>query len=182
MSQTRAAGAIVRAWWPWLLLSAAVVVADQSSKAMVESALHVGEQRAVTGFFSIVLAHNAGAAFSLLAEASGWQRYLFTLIALAAVALFVWLLRRGGDRLYCAALALMLGGTVGNLLDRLTSGRVVDFLLLHDYLPFDGRLAARFDPFPAFNLADSALTVGVVLLFVDSLRPRRGDGQPGAHR
>lgn len=181
MSQARAAGAIARPWWRWLLLSAAVVAADQASKAMVESALHVGEQRAITGFFSIVLAHNAGAAFSLLAEASGWQRYLFTLIAVVAAVLFVGLLRRGGDRLYCLSLALMLGGTVGNLVDRLTLGRVVDFLLLHDYLPFDGRLAAQLDPFPAFNLADSALTAGVVLLLLDSFRPRRGT-ETGARR
>ena len=175
MSGMRTADAGVRLWWPWLLVSAAVIAADQLAKSMVESALHAGEQRAITGFLSVVLTYNAGAAFSFLADASGWQRYLFTAIALAAAALIVWLLRRGGNRLYCAALSLILGGALGNLWDRVTLGKVVDFLLVHDYLPFSGRLAARFDPFPAFNLADSALTVGVVLLILDSFRQRRTD-------
>lgn len=175
MSEKPIAGTGARLWWTWLLVSAAVVAADQLSKTMVESALHVGEQRALTGNFSIVLAYNAGAAFSFLADASGWQRYLFTALALAASALLVWLLGRGGDRVYSLALSLILGGALGNLWDRLTLGKVVDFLLVHDYLPFGGRLAARFDPFPAFNLADSALTVGVALLILDSLRHRHVD-------
>lgn len=175
MSEKPIAGTGARLWWTWLLVSAAVVAADQFSKTMVESALHVGEQRALTGNFSIVLTYNAGAAFSFLADASGWQRYLFTALALAASALIVWLLRRGGDRVYSLALSLILGGALGNLWDRLTLGKVVDFLLVHDYLPFGGRLAARFDPFPAFNLADSALTVGVALLILDSLRQHRVD-------
>ena len=175
MSEKPIAGTGARLWWTWLLVSAAVVAADQFSKTMVESALHVGEQRALTGNFSIVLTYNAGAAFSFLADASGWQRYLFAALALAASALIVWLLRRGGDRVYSLALSLILGGALGNLWDRLTLGKVVDFLLVHDYLPFGGRLAARFDPFPAFNLADSALTVGVALLILDSLRQHRVD-------
>jgi 4-hydroxy-3-methylbut-2-enyl diphosphate reductase len=137
-----------RRWWTWLLVSVAVIAADQLSKSLVESALRVGEQRALTANFSIVLAYNTGAAFSFLADASGWQRYLFTALALAASALMVWLLRRGGDRVYSLALSLILGGALGNLWDRLTLGKVVDFLLVHDYLPFGGGLAARFDPFP----------------------------------
>ena len=157
------------------MVSLAVIAADHLSKSWVESALHVGEQRSVTGNISIVLAYNAGAAFSFLADASGWQRYLFAAFAIAASALIVWLLRRGGDRLYCLGLSLILGGALGNLWDRLTLGKVVDFLLVHDYLPFGGRLAERFDPFPAFNLADSALTIGVALLLLDGFRQRRAD-------
>jgi signal peptidase II len=168
-------GTEARRWWLWLLVSAAVIAADQSSKAWVESALRVGEQRALTANFSIVLAYNSGAAFSFLADASGWQRYLFTAFAVAASALMVWLLRRGGGRVYSLALSLILGGALGNLWDRLTLGKVVDFLLVHDYLPFGGGLAARFDPFPAFNVADSALTVGVALLILDSFRQHRAD-------
>lgn len=177
MTVTRSAGA--RPWWLWLLLSAAVIAADQSSKAMIESALQVGEQRAVTGFFSIVLAYNAGAAFSFLGDASGWQRYLFGGFAIVASALLVWLLRKGGDRLYCVALSLILGGALGNLWDRVTLGKVVDFLLVHHYLPFGGTLAAMLDPFPAFNLADSAISVGAALLIVDSFRQRRVDRPAG---
>ncbi|HEX4524822.1 MAG TPA: signal peptidase II [Casimicrobiaceae bacterium] len=162
-------------WWTWLLVSAAVIAADQFTKSLVESALRVGEQRALTANFSIVLAYNSGAAFSFLADASGWQRYLFTAFAVAASVLMVWLLRRGGDRVYSLALSLILGGALGNLWDRLTLGKVVDFLLVHDYLPFGGGFAARFDPFPAFNVADSALTVGVALLILDSFRPHHAD-------
>jgi signal peptidase II len=91
--------------------------------------------------------------------------------ALAASALMIWLLRRGGDRVYSLALSLILGGALGNLWDRLTLGKVVDFLLVHDYLPFGGGLAARFDPFPAFNVTDSALPVGVALFILDQLSP-----------
>ncbi|MGH8800092.1 MAG: signal peptidase II [Casimicrobiaceae bacterium] len=178
MSGARGGGPGAQRWWLWLLLSAAVIAADQWSKSIVESALRAGEQHPVTAFFSIVLTYNTGAAFSFLADASGWQRYLFTALALAASALIVWLLRRGGGRVYCMALSLILGGALGNLCDRVTLGKVVDFLLVHDYLPFGGRLAARFDPFPAFNLADSALSVGVALLILDSFRQRRGDLPP----
>ncbi len=175
MNEIGSAGAVPRVWWAWLFVSAAVIAADQLTKSMVESALHLGEQRTVASFLSIVLTYNAGAAFSFLADASGWQRYLFSALALAASALIVWLLRRGGDRIYCLALSLILGGALGNLWVRVRLGKVVDFLLVHDYLPFGGRLAARFDPFPAFNLADSALTVGVALLLLDSFRQRRTD-------
>jgi signal peptidase II len=156
-----------------------VIAADQLTKSWVESALRLGERRAVTGNISIVLAYNAGAAFSFLADASGWQRYLFTAFALIAAALLVWLLARGGNRVYSLALSLILGGALGNLWDRLTLGKVVDFVLVHDYLPFGGALAARFDPFPAFNVADSALTAGVALLILDSFRHHRGDRAAG---
>ncbi len=157
-------------WWAWLLLSAAVIAADQLSKAAVLSSLHAGETRVVTPFFSLVLAFNAGAAFSFLGDASGWQRYLFSGFAVAAAGMIVWLLRRGGDRLYCAGLSLILGGALGNLWDRATLGRVVDFLLFHDYLPFRLALLEWMDPFPAFNVADSAITIGAAMLIIDAFR------------
>lgn len=167
-------------WWPWLLLSAAVIAADQLTKAAVLSTLHVGETRVVTRFFSLVLAFNAGAAFSFLGNASGWQRYLFSAFAVAAAGIIVWLLRRGGDPLYCAGLSLILGGALGNLWDRATLGRVVDFLLFHDYLPVRHALLEWLDPFPAFNVADSAITIGAAMLIIDAFRRR--STQPVAAR
>ncbi len=133
------------------------------------ASFHPGDQLALTPFASLVLAFNTGAAFSFLAGADGWQRWLFTAIALAAAVVIVWLLRRGGDRVYLAGLALILGGALGNLYDRLTIGTVVDFLLLH----------YRGWAWPAFNVADSAITVGAALLIVDSFRTRRRD-EPSA--
>jgi signal peptidase II len=164
-------------WWAWLLLSVLIIATDQLSKAAVLANLGVGDVKTITSFFSIVLAFNAGAAFSFLGDASGWQRYLFSGIAVCAAGLLIWMLRRGGSRIYCAGLSLILGGAVGNLWDRTAHGKVVDFLLVHNYLPFRGGLLAWFDPFPAFNIADSAITIGAVLLILDSfLQQRTGRG------
>lgn len=157
-------------WWAWLVLSAAIVATDQFTKALVLATLRPGEERTVTDFFSLVLAFNSGAAFSFLGDAAGWQRYLFALIALGAACLIVWLLRRGGDRLYCAGLSLILGGAVGNLCDRVALGKVVDFLAFHRFMPFHHPLLAWLDPFPAFNIADSAITAGAALLILDGFR------------
>ena len=162
-----------RRWWWWLGVSAAIVIADQATKFAVLVTLRPGDERVVTSFFSVVLAFNAGAAFSFLGNAAGWQRYLFSAFAVAAAAAIVWLLRRGGDAIYSAALSLILGGALGNLWDRATLGRVVDFLLVHDFLPRALPGVAWFDPFPAFNVADSAITIGAVLLIVDSFRQRQ---------
>jgi signal peptidase II len=147
----------------WLGVSAAVIVADQLSKWALIGALHPGDERVVTPFFSLVLTFNTGAAFSFLRDAGEWPRYLFSAVAIAVAGLIVWLLRRGGDAWYCAGLALILGGGLGNLWDRLTLGHVVDFLLFHWERWY----------YPAFNVADSAITVGAALLIIDSLRPRR---------
>ncbi len=130
------------------------------------AAFRPGEELSVTNFFSLVLTYNTGAAFSFLAGADGWQRWLFTVIAIAAAVLIVWLLRRGGDPMHCLGLALILGGALGNLWDRLTLGKVVDFLLFH----YD-RWA-----YPAFNVADSAITIGAALLILDSFRGRPSRG------
>ena len=152
-------------WWRWLGVSVAVIVADQVTKALILAALRPGEQVAVTGFFSLVATFNTGAAFSFLAAADGWQRWLFAAIAVAASAVIVWLLRRGGTALFCLGLSLILGGALGNLWDRLAIGKVVDFLLFH-YAGW---------AYPAFNVADSAITVGAALLIVDSFRQKRAE-------
>jgi signal peptidase II len=156
-------------WTRWLWLAAGVVAADQISKAAILAVLREGDGRAVTGFFSLVLTYNTGAAFSFLATASGWQRWLLAGIAIAATIVIVVLLRRGGSALYSTGLALILGGALGNLYDRLVLGKVVDFLLFH----YD-RWA-----YPAFNVADSAITVGAALIILDSLR-RQGDDAAGS--
>ena len=150
-------------WWKWLLLSAAVIVADQVTKSLVVAAFARGGELPVTGFMSLVLAYNTGAAFSFLAGAPGWQRWFFMVIASVASVFLVWMLRRGGSRMLCAGLALILGGALGNLWDRVAIGKVVDFLLFH-YGAWS---------WPAFNVADSAITVGAVLLIVDSFMQKR---------
>ena len=152
-------------WWKWLVVAAVVIVADQVTKALVVASLSRGEAIPITGFMSLVLAYNAGAAFSFLAGAPGWQRWFFATIAVLASAFLVYLLKRGGGRIMCAGLALILGGALGNLWDRIAIGKVVDFLLLH----YGGW------SWPAFNVADSAITVGAALLIIDSFRPRRDD-------
>jgi signal peptidase II len=126
------------------------------------AAFQPGETLQLTPFAALVLAFNRGAAFSFLAGEDGWQRWLFAVIAVAACGAMTWLLRRGGRALFCAGLALIIGGALGNLYDRLTLGHVVDFLLVH----YGGWY------FPAFNVADSAITVGAGALIVDSFRDR----------
>ena len=151
-------------WTRWLALSAVVIAADLATKAWVSSAFRYGEVREVTPFFNLVLAHNTGAAFSFLAGAGGWQRWFFTLVAIAiSIGIVVTLRGHAGKRLFAAALALVLGGALGNLHDRVTLGYVVDFVQLH---------AAGYY-WPAFNVADSAICVGVALLFWDGLRSGR---------
>jgi signal peptidase II len=156
-------------WWRWLGVSLAVIIADSLTKTAILATLRSGEQLVVTGFFSLVLAFNTGAAFSFLAAADGWQRWLFAVIAVVASAVIVWLLRRGGSTMYCLGLALILGGALGNLWDRLAIGKVVDFLLFH-YAGW---------AYPAFNVADSAITVGAAFVILDGFRQKRT--QPGVN-
>lgn len=149
----------------WLALAALVVVLDQLSKLWITSHFVFGESLYVLGVFDLVLAHNTGAAFSFLHDAGGIQRWLFGGIAVVASVWIVVLLRRHSAQvLFALALSLILGGALGNLIDRIAYGYVVDFLAFHwdEYY------------FPAFNVADSAITIGAVLLILDSLRaPRR---------
>ena len=147
-------------WWRWLALSAVVAAADLATKAWVSAAFQVGDVHVVTPIFNLVLWHNPGAAFSFLAGAGGWQRWFFVAVTLAVSAVILAMLRKsGGNRLLAAALALVLGGALGNLWDRLTLGHVVDFIQLH---------AAGYY-WPAFNVADSAITVGAILLLFSQL-------------
>ena len=142
----------------WLGLGALVIVLDQWSKAAIGSHFAYGESVALVSFFNLVLAHNQGAAFSMLNDAGGWQRWLFSAIAvIAAVWITVLLHRHRQQKLFCLALALILGGALGNLIDRISYGYVVDFLDFH----------WNAYHFPAFNLADSAITCGAALLLWD---------------
>ena len=151
-------------WWAWLAMSVGVIVLDQLTKHVVQQSVPFGAPIRVTPFFDLVLVYNPGAAFSFLSTAPGWQRELFIGIAAVASVLIVYLMRRNaGDRLFCFALSMILGGALGNLIDRLLLGAVVDFLHFH---------VAQYY-WPAFNLADSAITCGAGLLIWDSLRRSR---------
>lgn len=145
----------------WLALSALVIVLDQLSKLWISSHFAYGEGMAVFSVFSLILIHNTGAAFSFLNDAGGMQRWFFSVIALVASVWIVWLLRKNTEKkLFSLALSLILGGALGNLIDRVAYGYVVDFLLFH----WDKHY------FPAFNLADSAITCGAFLLILDSFK------------
>ncbi len=151
---------------PWLGLALILLIADQITKTLILGAYRLGDATYITSFFNIVRVHNTGAAFSFLAAASGWQRWFFTAIGVAAALFILWMLRsHAGQRLFSFALACILGGAVGNVVDRLMHGYVVDFLQVH----WNNRWY-----FPAFNLADAAITIGAVCLILDELlRVRR---------
>jgi len=145
---------------PWLLVAAIVIAFDQATKITIERLFDFGDSAPVTGFFNLVLTYNKGAAFSFLSAASGWQGTLFMLVGIVASAFIVWLLaRHGKQKLFSAALALILGGALGNVIDRLAYGHVIDFLDFH----WGGW------HWPAFNVADSAIVCGAALLIVDEL-------------
>jgi signal peptidase II len=145
---------------PWLALAALLVLADQASKHAIGASLRPGEVREITMFFNLVLAYNRGAAFSFLSDAGGWQRALFIGIAVVAVGVIMSLLaKHPREALFSAGLALILGGALGNLIDRIMLGHVVDFL---DFHAFGWH-------FWAFNVADSAITVGAGLVILDGL-------------
>jgi signal peptidase II len=152
-------------WMPWLGVAVAVLILDQLTKVLIMGSYRLGDSTYVTNFFNIVRAHNTGAAFSFLHDASGWQRWFFTAIGAAAAIFILWLLRsHAGQKLFSFALALILGGAIGNVVDRLMHGYVVDFVQVHWRGWF----------FPAFNIADSAITVGAACLILDELlRVRR---------
>lgn len=154
-------------WLRWLTISLVVALLDQASKYAITASFQYHESKAILPFFNLVLAYNSGAAFSFLASASGWQREFFIVVtALISVAL-LWMLRQNHhNRLLATALSLVLGGAFGNLYDRVAHGHVIDFIQLH---------AAGY-AWPAFNVADSAICVGAVLLILDSFRqPKAGE-------
>jgi len=145
----------------WLIPAGIVAALDQLTKEWVGSSLQVGERVTVTSFFDLVLWFNSGAAFSFLAGAGGWQRGLFVAIAVVAIAVITRLLYRHPEQtLFCTGLCLILGGALGNLWDRVMHGHVVDFLLFHAGTWY----------WPAFNLADSAITVGAAMIIIDGFR------------
>jgi signal peptidase II len=144
----------------WLGLALILVLADQLTKWLILGAYQLGDSTYVTSFFNVVRVHNHGAAFSFLAGASGWQRWFFTALGVVAACVIVWLLRaHPGQKLFCFAMACILGGALGNVMDRVVYGYVIDFLDFH----------WRGMHFPAFNVADSAITVGAVGLILDEL-------------
>jgi signal peptidase II len=149
----------------WLLWAVVVIVLDQWTKELILRNYQWGEATQITGFFNIVRAHNTGAAFSFLSNAGGWQRWLFTGIGAVASLFIVWqLFKHPAQKLYCFALASVMGGAIGNVVDRLMHGYVVDFLDFH----------AMGTHFPAFNIADCAITMGAACLILDEiLRARR---------
>jgi len=150
---------------PWLGLSLLILIADQFTKVMVLGYFRLGDSQRVTSFFNLVRVHNEGAAFSFLAGASGWQRWFFTAIGVGAAIFIVWMLKsHPGQRLFAFAMACILGGAIGNVIDRLVHGYVVDFLQFH--------YASWY--FPSFNIADSAITIGAASMILDELlRVRR---------
>lgn len=148
---------------PWLWLAGVVILLDQISKWIVLGALRPGDSRYVTPFFNWVLTFNAGAAFSFLSDAGGWQRGFFTVLALGVSAWIVTMLRRHSSEFRLSlALTLVLGGALGNVIDRIRFGAVVDFIQWH---------AAGYY-WPAFNLADSAITLGAILLAWDQFKAK----------
>ena len=146
---------------PWLGIAVIVILIDQISKITITKAFVYGQVRALTSFFNLTLVYNKGAAFSFLASESGWQRYLFTGLGIAAALVIIMLLKRhAGQRLFCWALALVMGGAIGNVIDRMLYGHVIDFL---DFYIGNWH-------FPAFNVADSAICIGAGLFILDELR------------
>lgn len=150
----------------WLFISAVIVVADQLSKAWITARYQLFDSEAITSFFNLVYVMNSGAAFSFLAGAGGWQKWFFVVLAISVCTWLIFMLRQSTtERLLSSALALILGGAIGNLIDRLRFDAVVDFLDFH----YAGH------HFPAFNVADSAISVGVALLLLHEIRRPKGD-------
>ena len=145
---------------PWLGLALLILIADQFTKVLILGYYRLGDATYVTSFFNVVRVHNAGAAFSFLANAGGWQRYFFTGIGIAAAIFIIWMLKsHNGQKLFAFSLACILGGAIGNVIDRTLYGYVVDFLDFH-YAGWH---------FPAFNIADSAISIGAACLILDEL-------------
>lgn len=145
----------------WLGIALVVVLLDQFTKIAMSERLLYGQSEPVTTYFNLVMVYNKGAAFSFLSDQPGWQRYFFTGVSVIASVFILWMLKRNPDqRLFCWALALILGGAIGNLIDRVAYGHVIDFLDFH----------VHGWHWPAFNVADSAITVGAILFVLDEFR------------
>lgn len=149
----------------WLGLAFIILLVDQFTKVLIVGYYQLGDSTTITNFFNVIRVHNSGAAFSFLAGASGWQRWFFTVLGFVAAGIILWMLKsHPGQKLFCFAMACILGGALGNVIDRIVYGYVIDFLDFH----------WRGMHFPAFNVADSAITVGAICLILDELlRVRR---------
>lgn len=158
--------------WFWLVLAGIVILADQVTKTLIIGWFELGDVRPVTSFFNLVRAHNAGAAFSFLADAGGWQRWFFVCVGLVASAFIVWMISsHPTQKLFCFAVTMILGGALGNVIDRMLHGHVVDFLQFRFAL-LEPLFSGGY--FPSFNVADSAITLGAICLITDEiLRVRR---------
>jgi signal peptidase II len=145
----------------WLGIALVVVLLDQVTKITMSKLLLYGQSESITTYFNLVMVYNKGAAFSFLSDQPGWQRYFFTGVSVIASVFILWMLKRNPEqRLFCWALALILGGAIGNLIDRVAYGHVIDFLDFH----------VHGWHWPAFNVADSAITVGAILFVLDEFR------------
>jgi signal peptidase II len=160
MAKSAASSSSSSSLFVWLGLALVVILLDQFSKTLIIGQFRLHDSLTVTSWFNLVRAHNPGAAFSFLAWASGWQRWFFVALGLVASGFIVWMLRaHPTQKLFCFAVSLVMGGALGNVIDRLVHGYVVDFIQLHHRGWF----------FPAFNVADSAITLGAVCLVLDEL-------------
>jgi len=151
--------------WRWLVLAGVLIILDQLTKLYFDGLLRYGQRIAVLPFFDFTLLYNPGAAFSFLAQADGWQRWFFTILGLVASVLIVWMMHKNrSNKRLMLALTLILGGALGNVIDRIAYGHVVDFLLFYwkDWY------------YPAFNIADTCITLGAILLILDELLRLRG--------
>jgi signal peptidase II len=151
--------------WRWLVLAGVLIILDQLTKLYFDGLLRYGQRIAVLPFFDFTLLYNPGAAFSFLAQADGWQRWFFTILGLGASVFIVWMMHKSrSNKRLMLALTLILGGALGNVIDRIAYGHVVDFLLFYwkDWY------------YPAFNIADTCITLGAILLILDELLRLRG--------
>ena len=159
----------------WLWITTIVIILDLWTKQLISNSMHLYQSiTIIDGFFNFTLLHNTGAAFSFLADQSGWQRWFFTIISIViSIILLIWLARlKPSERILAIALTLVLGGALGNLWDRVTLGYVVDFLDV--YIQWNGQERH----WPAFNIADSAISMGAVLLLIDAFSPEKSTKQP----
>lgn len=149
---------------PWVWISLAVIIVDQLTKIFADQSLQYGHPVSIMPLFNFTLLYNEGAAFSFLSNAGGWQRWFFIFLSTAiSIVLIVWIYKlHKHEKLQTASIALILGGAIGNLIDRSIYGHVIDFLDVY-YQQYH---------WPAFNIADSAITVGAILLIIDSFKSR----------